>query len=502
MKKLLSIVCAFLLSFTFALPVFAAESTTGSITIQNPNTGNTYNVYQILTGQVATVDNATVLSNPEFGSSVASNGTVSNTYISKSYTTAQDLATALAGMSDSAMETAATSIYADGLASQTPVATLTSSNSYTATLPQGYYIISEVNSDGTLVSQNRFISVMLGNVTVYPKTGDLTSNKQVLGVQSGKWQTTTDQMMNKKVEFKLTANLPGNVTTYDNGYNVVFNDTLSQGLTYDKDATVEITNKSGETVLAQQSITATTASNTNGGTNLAFTMNDIVKTYGAGNYDTITIIYTATVNENAYTGKTVNPNTLTVTYSNNVENSSSTGTTAQSTVGVLTYKITVNKVNGDNAALAGAQFTLTKLENGTWTSIGTGTANTAGTSFVFTGLNDGEYCLTETTTPTGYNTADPIYFTITSSMVQTANQPGLAESNGLTITQTDKDGTALTTATATFSLDSNDDISTTVVNKKGLTLPKTGMLGSSLIYMIGFVLVVIGAVIFIRKQSA
>jgi LPXTG-motif cell wall-anchored protein len=87
-------------------------------------------------------------------------------------------------------------------------------------------------------------------------------------------------------------------------------------------------------------------------------------------------------------------------------------------------------------------------------------------------------------------------------MVQTANQPGLAESNGLTITQTDKAGTALTTATATFSLDSNDDISTTVINKKGLTLPKTGLLGSSLIYMVGFVLVVIGAVIFIRKQSA
>jgi LPXTG-motif cell wall-anchored protein len=60
----------------------------------------------------------------------------------------------------------------------------------------------------------------------------------------------------------------------------------------------------------------------------------------------------------------------------------------------------------------------------------------------------------------------------------------------------------LTTATATFSLDSNDDISTTVINKKGLTLPKTGLLGSSLIYMVGFVLVVIGAVIFIRKQSA
>jgi fimbrial isopeptide formation D2 family protein len=502
MKKLFSIVCAFLLSFTFALPVLAADSSTGSITIQNPNTGNTYDVYQILTGQVATVDGNIVLSNPEFGSNVATDGTVSNTYLSKNYTNAQAFVSAIEEMNDTAMENEATSIYNGGLSSTTPVATLTSSNSYTATLPQGYYIISEVNSAEDMISANRFISAMVGNVTVYPKTGALTSNKQVLGVQSGKWQTTTDQMMGKKVEFKLTAILPENIEDYENGYNVVFNDTLSQGLTYDNDAQYTITNKAGTTVAGPTAITATTATNADKGTNLTFTMDNVVKNYSCENYDTITITYTATVNSNAYTGKTVNPNSLTVTYSNNVDDSSSTGTTAQSTVGVLTYKITVNKVNGDNAALTGAQFTLTKLEDGTWTTIGTGTANTAGTSFTFTGLNDGEYCLTETKTPTGYNTADPIYFTIASNMVQTANQPGLAESNGLTITQTDKAGTALTTATATFSLDSNDDISTTVINKKGLTLPKTGLLGSSLIYMVGFVLVVIGAVIFIRKQSA
>ena len=67
----------------------------------------------------------------------------------------------------------------------------------------------------------------------------------------------------------------------------------------------------------------------------------------------------------------------------------------------------------ENHSLQGAQFELRKIVNDQdeGTKIDTDTV-TEGTKFNFKGLDAGKYKLIETVTPSGYNTIQPIIFTI------------------------------------------------------------------------------------------
>jgi fimbrial isopeptide formation D2 family protein/LPXTG-motif cell wall-anchored protein len=495
MKKLLAIVTSLFLGLMCAVPTLAAE-TGGTLTIENPNPGDTYKVYQLLTGDVEELDGEEVIANTAWGSALEN-----LTSVTSKYDSAQALASALSVMTDEELETFETGLYNEGLASQTPIATLTQS-SPSVTLPYGYYLVAEYDMNGDLISSNRFITDMVGDITVYPKTGALTITKQVMGVQSGDWQSATDQLEGSDVTFKITAKLPGNVEAYTSGYDVTFNDTLSAGLTYAGDITYTITNEAGDTV-SSGTLTATDIETTDTGTTFEIAMGNVTASpYDAGNDDEITITYKAQVSKDAKTGNLGNPNTVNATYSNNVDDSSSTATTANKTATVFTYKIAVNKTDSKGAALAGAEFTLSKLDSaGAWQAVGTETVNEAGTTFTFTGIDDGTYRLEETTTPEGYNTADPVYFKVTSTFDDSNGSPALKT---LTVEQTDASGTVLTAAnqTVTFTLDGTMDITTSIVNKKGVTLPKTGVSTAIFLYAGAAALIVIGLMLVLKKRKA
>ena len=116
-----------------------------------------------------------------------------------------------------------------------------------------------------------------------------------------------------------------------------------------------------------------------------------------------------------------------------------------------------------------------KLNGGTTTSVKEFTAG-EDTSFTFSGLDDGDYILTETATPAGYNTIKPITFTVTAkhNIEWTTGErvDVLTELNG---------NTASGEITFTADLPAGS-LTTNVVNVKGSNLPSTGGMGTVLLY--------------------
>ena len=164
-----------------------------------------------------------------------------------------------------------------------------------------------------------------------------------------------------------------------------------------------------------------------------------------------------------------------------------TGTTPKDKVIVFTYKAAVNKVDQDGKALPGAEFKLEKvLANGSKVEL-TLTKNAEGTVFTAVGLDDGNYVLTETVTPTGYNTIAPVEFTIGAEHELDSQDPKLVSLTG---------GDMFTGAIDTLTLTAD------VVNQAGTTLPETGGAGTTMIYVIGAVLVLGAGLVLVTKKRA
>ena len=120
--------------------------------------------------------------------------------------------------------------------------------------------------------------------------------------------------------------------------------------------------------------------------------------------------------------------------------------------------------------------------------------NTDGTTFTFTGLDDGDYILTETKTPATYNTIEPIRFTVTADHKIPWNTEARTEIlTGLT--GNTADGKITFTASADKS-----KLTTDVVNQSGATLPGTGGIGTTIFYVIGGLLMAAAAVLLITKK--
>ncbi len=140
---------------------------------------------------------------------------------------------------------------------------------------------------------------------------------------------------------------------------------------------------------------------------------------------------------------------------------------------------------------------------GKWTTLEI-VKNDDGTVFSFAGLDDGEYRISETFTPAGYNSVDPIYFTVTAEHTVEAANPEL---ENLQATVVKSDGTSYTEEEikngniASFTVTKDDgEVSTTVVNNKGVELPETGGVGTTLFYIFGGCLVLGAIVLMITKK--
>ena len=504
-KKLASLLLALVMALSLAVTAFAAE--TYSITINNSAEGHTYEAYQIFTGDLATNDAGNkVLSNIVWGSGVSEAG---QTALGDAAAKAETLKTE----ADAKAFAKAVAPYLTTAAGSAN--TVTDGKYVISGLAAGYYLVKD--QDGSLTGDNdsypEYIIQVVGNVTATPKSDVPEVQKKVKDINDSTdttktdWQDSADYDIGDSIPFQLKATLANNVSSYTT-YKVVFHDTLSKGLTYNNDAKVYIdgTETNGFTV------TATV--NADGTTTLTVSCDD-VKALGAGNSSVITVEYTAKLNENAVLGSAGNPNEVYLEYSNNPNKSENgnneTGETPKDVVIVFTYKTIINKVDSENKPLTGAAFKLEKLIKGkdgaadTWTTVKEFTVDETTTSFTFSGLDDGQYKLTETKTPAGYNTIDPIYFVIEATHDETADAPTLktlnaylTDANGNKQTEM-KDGESVNIDLGTVDLTAGS-ITTTVVNKSGSELPSTGGIGTTIFYVLGGVLVLAAVVLLVTKK--
>ena len=500
-KKLASLLLVLVMVFALATTAFA-EETAYSITINNSAKDHTYEAYQIFTGDLS----GTTLSNIVWGSGVSEAG---QTALGDAAAKAETLKTE----ADAKAFAKAVAPYLTTAAGSAN--TVTDGKYVISGLAAGYYLVKD--QDGSLTGDNdsytEYIIQVVGNVTATPKSDVPEVQKKVKDINDSTdttktdWQDSADYDIGDSIPFQLKATLADNVSSYTT-YKVVFHDTLSKGLTYNNDAKVYI----GGTETNGFTVTATV--NADGTTTLTVSCDD-VKALGAGNSSVITVEYTAKLNENAVLGSAGNPNEVYLEYSNNPnkseEGNNETGETPKDVVIVFTYKTIINKVDSENTPLTGAAFKLEKLIKGkdgaadTWTTVKEFTVDETTTSFTFSGLDDGQYKLTETKTPVGYNTIDPIYFVIEATHDETADAPTLktlnaylTDANGNKQTEM-KDGESVNIDLGTVDLTAGS-ITTTVVNKSGSELPSTGGIGTTIFYVLGGVLVLAAVVLLVTKK--
>ena len=499
-KKLASLLLVLVMVFALATTAFA-EETTYSITINNSAKDHTYEAYQIFTGDLS----GTTLSNIVWGSGVSEAG---QTALGDAAAKAETLKTE----ADAKAFAKAVAPYLTTAAGSAN--TVTDGKYVISGLAAGYYLVKD--QDGSLTGDNdsytEYIIQVVGNVTATPKSDVPEVQKKVKDINDSTdttktdWQDSADYDIGDSIPFQLKATLADNVSSYTT-YKVVFHDTLSKGLTYNNDAKVYIdgTETNGFAVTATVNADATT---------LTVSCDD-VKALSAVNSSAITVEYTAKLNENAVLGSAGNPNEVYLEYSNNPNKSekgnNETGETPKDVVIVFTYKTIINKVDSENKPLTGAAFKLEKLIKGkdgaadTWTTVKEFIVDETTTSFTFSGLDDGQYKLTETKTPVGYNTIDPIYFVIEATHDETADAPTLktlnaylTDANGNKQTEM-KDGESVNIDLGTVDLTAGS-ITTTVVNKSGSKLPSTGGIGTTIFYVLGGVLVLAAVVLLVTNK--
>lgn len=490
MNRLFALLLALTLIVTLTVPVMATEGdtetvpTTGeySITINTANEGHTYEAYMIFYGDLS----GDTLSNIKWGNGVTH---YDNTPVTPTVDATEVAKTLITPANAEA--------FAEKLTLSTEKKTFTydeTSKTYVVSnLPAGYYLVKDADNSqsGEDDAYTSYIIRVAGDAVASPKASVPTIEKKVSDINDsthnpGSYDThldNADHDIGDDVPFHVHVDLGNNLDDYDT-YKLVVTDIMSKGLTFNEDSVTVVLE--GKTLAKVTDYTISTSAGKDDSTVIVFTFSDLHKS-GVTDNDTLSIDYTAELNENAVIGNPGNPNTVYMEYSNNPNSEADMGKTPEDTVIVFTYKVDVNKVDGNDKALNGATFRLSKYVYGSsWVTVKE-ISGTDSSKFEFVGLDDGHYKLEETVTPSGYNTIDPIEFDVVANHVSGT----LTELSG-----TDKAGTGHIFASNL----TEGSLSTDVVNHAGATLPSTGGMGTTLFYVLGGLLVCAAVVLLITKK--
>ena len=562
MKKLVSRFMAVLMAMTMILSMsmtaFAAEASKGTLTVNNTVAGKTLDLYQIFTATKSGDSVAYTLNSAYegfFQSKITDASTLKGEALSeKAYAYVKDQV----GTDGSNGAAFAKDIMGWILENTATVeathttATTTDTTTVISNLDYGYYVVYPLGATDTSTAPGNekvksvasLVSVTGIDATVNMKSNYPTVDKKIIPAQSGSgitigaivngnWEGNhqmelddenesedtiaphgaTDEKkvgdfgIGDTVTYQLTSKVP-DMTGY-NSYTFKFSDTLSKGLDLKEVLSVKV----GNTTLTAKSTGANTYALAYDKSNrtLTVTLNDFYNSYKNRTGDTITVVYTATLNRDAVIGMNPNTNKAVVEYSNNPK-SDGTGKSEPSIVDVHTFDFTIFKYylkDETQTGLANAEFELYKANeagdaadtnakinivdegNGVYRQATADEAKATGFTsakivsdadgkVLVKGLDAGTYYLRETKAPDGYNKL--------LSDIKVEIKPVYDKTTGkLTSYSVDYTYNG-TTTTGKEIKDTKTSPEVAVENKTGAQLPSTGSKGALMVTLAGIVL--------------
>lgn len=462
MRKLFTVLLALAMTLALAVPAFAAD-TTGSITITNPQGDRTYTAYKIFD---------VTYSGDHYSYTISDTDAAFTTVKAYADVTANGLTLTPVGKTGKYNVSTGDSFSAASFAQylKTKVGSLGTGTKFAADgttmkaagLELGYYFV-----DGTS-----------GTVCELATAKDIQIRDKNEAPQIEKSVDDGDRTVEigQKLTYTITGKVPSTKGYTEYTYEVT--DTMSEGLTFNKDVKVTI---GGEDVTADATITKSE--------------NGFVASINMMNYQKqidapVVITYTATVNENAIQ-RDKETNTATLKYSNDPANKDSFKESSVE-VKVFSFNIVINKYAAGNEStkLEGAKFVLKNAEGkyyncDTATKAVTWVVGKADTTEVttdvngvarFDGLQAGTYKLEETAAPAGYNQ-------LTKDITIVLNKDGSATIDG-------------------FASAPGADHSLTagVANSTGTMLPETGGIGTVIFVALGALAVICAGVFLVTNK--
>lgn len=565
MKKLVSRFMAVLMAMTMILSMsmtaFATEAPKGTLTVNNTVAGKTLDLYQIFTATKSGDNVAYTLNSAYegfFKTKVDNGSSLSGEALSEA---AYNYVNAQVGTDGSNGAEFAKAILGWILENNATVdathttATTTDGTTVINNLAYGYYVVYPLGATDTsaapgtgqdYTSVASLVSVTDTNATVNMKSNYPTVDKKIIPTQSGSgitvgaivdgsWEgnhqmelddendpedtiaphgaadekKAGDFAIGDTVTYQLTSKVP-DMTGY-NSYTFKFTDTLSKGLDLKAILSVKVGDtelKAGKT--GDNTYLPTYTTNDNGTHTLTISFNDFYNNFMNRTGETITVVYTATLNKDAVIGMNPNTNKAVVEYSND-PTAGGTGTSEPSIVDVHTFNFTIFKyyLKGETqTGLANAEFELykaneagdaadtnakiniVKVKDGEYRQATPEEAAAGGFKsdvivsgtngkVLVKGLDAGTYYLRETKAPEGYN---KLLSDIKVEITATYGTDGKLASYKVDYTYNGvkKDGDAIT------SKDNSPEVA--VENKTGAQLPSTGSKGALMVTLAGIVL--------------
>lgn len=490
-KKMLAITFAFMMIVGMSTNVKAMEGsqtdTKGTITVSNVLEGHTYKLYKILnlesysyeSGKAEEGNYAYTLAGNAWDDFVKDNSgegkfftITDNKYVTFNEGEAATLAKEAIKFAED-----------NNLGFITTSTKDSAGNFVFSDLDLGYYLVD--SSVGALCN----LTTTNPTVTIQEKNGMPTVVKQVKEDSTNVFDSSNTADIGQTVEFQTT------ITAQAGAHNYVLHDKMSEGLTFDSDNVTVVLKKNSEAQV----------------TTLASPKDYVLKTAELGETDSICtfhiefteefcnslnaddqiiVSYSATLNENAVIGVSGNKNDTWLKYGDGTD-------TAHSSTSTYTFKLPIFKYTGvEKKGLGKAKFTLKLKKDGsdlikfvkvsdatedtelTYRVAKTGEENTvteittpSSGKFTIQGLDADTYLLTEKEQPKGYNKlASPITVII--------------ETDGK------------------VKIDTSYVSVVEVENKTGTILPSTGGMGTTIIYMVGAVLVIGSGIVLLSKKKS
>lgn len=462
MRKLFTVLLALAMTLALAVPAFAAD-TTGSITITNPQGDRTYTAYKIFD---------VTYSGDHYSYTISDTDAAFTTVKAYADVTANGLTLTPVGKTGKYNVSTGDSFSAASFAQylKTNAGSLGTGTAFTQVgntmkasgLTPGYYSVS--GTSGTVCELATAKDIQIRDKNEAPQ------------IEKSVDDADRTVEIGQKLTYTITGKVPS--TKGYTEYTYELTDTMSEGLTFNKDVKVTI---------GDEDVTTAAAITKNGN---GFVASVNMMDYQGQIDKPVVITYTATVNEKAIQ-RNEETNTATLKYSNDPANKNSFKESSVE-VEVFSFNIVINKYAAGNEStkLEGAKFVLKNAEGkyyncDTATKAVTWVVGKADTTEVttdvngvarFDGLQAGTYKLEETAAPAGYN-----------QLIKD-------------ITIVLKEDGSATIDDAASTPEADRSLTAGVANSTGTMLPETGGIGTVIFVALGALAVICAGVFLVTNK--